>query len=209
MKKRPELGGCHISHRPTLLTALSVCLQPLLGGAEESQSTWQGFSQKVRLLMPYMWPRNNILLQLLVLLCLGLLAIERVINVFVPIYYKNIGEVTPHACTVREHPSPVSSGCFSFLTLGLTSDSRCFLSSRPLSLPSVTELTDGSSWRRLASTVGIYVLLKFMQGGGAGERRYSDASPVILQFCASVAVLFCLISLRMFVLTSFLLSPLP
>ncbi|XP_067116795.1 ATP-binding cassette sub-family B member 6 [Osmerus mordax] len=100
--------------------------QPLLGGAEESQSTWQGFSQKVRLLMPYMWPRNNILLQLLVLLCLGLLAIERVINVFVPIYYKNI----------------------------------------------VTELTDGSSWRRLASTVGIYVLLKFMQGGGAGASGF-------------------------------------
>lgn len=34
---------------------------------------------------------------------------------------------------------------------------------------SVNELTDGSSWRTLATTVCIYVLLKFMQGGGAGR----------------------------------------
>lgn len=33
---------------------------------------------------------------------------------------------------------------------------------------SVNELSDGSSWRTLATTVCIYVLLKFMQGGGAG-----------------------------------------
>lgn len=31
-------------------------------------------------------------LQLLVLFCLGLVGVERAINVFVPIYYKNIGE---------------------------------------------------------------------------------------------------------------------
>lgn len=34
---------------------------------------------------------------------------------------------------------------------------------------SVNELTDGSSWHTLATTVGIYVLLKFLQGGGAGK----------------------------------------
>lgn len=34
---------------------------------------------------------------------------------------------------------------------------------------SVNELTDGSSWRTVATTVCIYVLLKFMQGGGAGK----------------------------------------
>lgn len=33
----------------------------------------------------------------------------------------------------------------------------------------VNELTDGSSWKTLALTVCIYVLLKFLQGGGAGE----------------------------------------
>lgn len=33
----------------------------------------------------------------------------------------------------------------------------------------VNELTDGSSWHTLSTTVCIYVLLKFMQGGGAGR----------------------------------------
>uniref|UniRef100_A0A8C7T8S8 ATP-binding cassette sub-family B member 6 n=1 Tax=Oncorhynchus mykiss TaxID=8022 RepID=A0A8C7T8S8_ONCMY len=100
--------------------------QPLLDGAEESQSTWQDFGQKVRLLVPYMWPKGSMLLQGLVVLCLCLLGLERVINVFVPIYYKNI----------------------------------------------VNELTDGSSWKTLATTVCVYVLLKFLQGGGAGASGF-------------------------------------
>ncbi|KAM8722090.1 ATP-binding cassette sub-family B member 6 [Acanthopagrus schlegelii] len=100
--------------------------QSLLGRTEDNPSTWQGFRKKVRLLVPYMWPRNNIILQLLVIFCLGLLGIERAINVFVPIYYKNI----------------------------------------------VNELTDGSSWRTLATTVCVYVLLKFLQGGGAGASGF-------------------------------------
>ncbi|XP_034033300.1 ATP-binding cassette, sub-family B (MDR/TAP), member 6a [Thalassophryne amazonica] len=98
----------------------------LLGTTEENQSTWQDFSKKVRLLVPYMWPRGNVFLQLLVLFCLMLLGVERAVNVFVPIYYKNI----------------------------------------------VNELTDGSSWQILATTVCIYVLLKFLQGGGAGSSGF-------------------------------------
>ncbi|XP_051284191.1 ATP-binding cassette sub-family B member 6 [Dicentrarchus labrax] len=100
--------------------------QSLLGRTEENESTWKGFWKKVRLLAPYMWPRGNVVLQLLVLLCLGLLGIERVINVFVPIFYRNI----------------------------------------------VNELTDGSSWHTLATTVCVYVLLKFLQGGGAGASGF-------------------------------------
>uniref|UniRef100_A0A1A8NP85 ATP-binding cassette sub-family B member 6 n=1 Tax=Nothobranchius rachovii TaxID=451742 RepID=A0A1A8NP85_9TELE len=98
----------------------------LLGRTEENQSTWQGFRKKVRLLVPYMWPRGNIVLQLLVLFCLGLLGAERAINVFVPIYYKNI----------------------------------------------VNELTSGSSWPTVCSTVVVYVVLKFLQGGGAGSSGF-------------------------------------
>lgn len=100
--------------------------QSLLGRTGENESTWQGFRKKVRLLVPYMWPRGNLLLQLLVLFCLGLLGIERAINVFVPIYYKNI----------------------------------------------VNELTNGSSWNTVATTVCVYVLLKFFQGGGAGASGF-------------------------------------
>ncbi|XP_036400991.1 ATP-binding cassette, sub-family B (MDR/TAP), member 6a [Megalops cyprinoides] len=99
--------------------------QPLLGGTE-SQSTWKDFGKKVRLLVPYMWPRGSILLQGVVLICLCLLGLERVINVFVPIYYKNI----------------------------------------------VNELSDGTSWKTLATTVCVYVLLKFLQGGGAGASGF-------------------------------------
>ncbi|KAK3530568.1 hypothetical protein QTP86_027931 [Hemibagrus guttatus] len=100
--------------------------QPLLGGAAQSPSAWSDFRKKVRLLVPYMWPSGSILLQLLVLMCLGLLGTERAINVFVPIYYKNI----------------------------------------------VNELTDRSPWKTLATTVCIYVLLKFLQGGGAGSSGF-------------------------------------
>ncbi|XP_058468350.1 ATP-binding cassette sub-family B member 6 [Solea solea] len=101
-------------------------VQSLLGGTDPNQSTWQGFKHKVRLLVPYMWPRGNFVLQLLVVFCLTLLGVERVINVFVPIYYKNI----------------------------------------------VNGLTDGSSWHSVAMTVCVYVLLKFLQGGGAGTSGF-------------------------------------
>lgn len=69
--------------------------QNLLGRTEGNQSTWQDFRKKVRLLVPYMWPRGNVLLQLLVLFCLGVLGVERVINVLVPTYYKDIGKCAP------------------------------------------------------------------------------------------------------------------
>ncbi|KAM4698649.1 ATP-binding cassette sub-family B member 6 [Rhinophrynus dorsalis] len=98
--------------------------QPLLRG--QNESTWQGFRKKLRLLIPYLWPQRNVLLQLLVLLCMGLMGLERVINVFVPIYYKNI----------------------------------------------VDGLTEGATWHTLAITVCIYVLLKFLQGGGAGATGF-------------------------------------
>ncbi|KAI7808275.1 ATP-binding cassette sub-family B member 6 [Triplophysa rosa] len=55
-----------------------------------SRSAWQDFKRKVGLLVPYMWPRGSVLLQGLVMLCVALLCLERAINVFVPIYSRNI-----------------------------------------------------------------------------------------------------------------------
>uniref|UniRef100_UPI00358F1561 ATP-binding cassette sub-family B member 6 isoform X1 n=2 Tax=Myxine glutinosa TaxID=7769 RepID=UPI00358F1561 len=64
---------------------------PLLGNNSSSGgSTWAGFRKKLSLLLPYMWPKGNPCLQLTVMVCLLLLSGERVVNVFVPIYYKNI-----------------------------------------------------------------------------------------------------------------------
>ncbi|XP_051997714.1 ATP-binding cassette sub-family B member 6 [Xyrauchen texanus] len=90
------------------------------------RSAWQDFRRKVGLLVPYMWPRGSLLLQGLVILCVGLLGLERVINVFVPIYNRNI----------------------------------------------VNQLSAMESWRNLAITVCVYVLLKFLQGGGAGTSGF-------------------------------------
>ncbi|XP_026128019.1 ATP-binding cassette sub-family B member 6, mitochondrial isoform X1 [Carassius auratus] len=97
-------------------------------GQEEvvSRSAWQGFRRKVCLLVPYMWPRGSVGLQALVVLCVGLLGLERVINVFVPIYSRNI----------------------------------------------VNQLSAMERWRSLAITVCVYVLLKFLQGGGVGTSGF-------------------------------------
>ncbi|XP_066467709.1 ATP-binding cassette sub-family B member 6 [Tiliqua scincoides] len=64
--------------------------QPLLSGAGQSRSTWRGFGQKIRLLADYIWPHGSSPLQWLVIFCMMLMGLERVINVFVPIYYKYI-----------------------------------------------------------------------------------------------------------------------
>ena len=55
-------------------------------------STWQGLWRKLRILLPYLWPKKSYLLQLNVILCFLLLAGVRVANVFVPIFYKKIGQ---------------------------------------------------------------------------------------------------------------------
>uniref|UniRef100_UPI0037E7D0AE ATP-binding cassette sub-family B member 6 n=1 Tax=Semicossyphus pulcher TaxID=241346 RepID=UPI0037E7D0AE len=91
-----------------------------------SSSAWQGFGRKVRLLLPYVWPKGSAALQGLVLLCVGLLAAERLVNVLVPVYSKNI----------------------------------------------VNELSAGGGWTSLITTVCIYTLLKFLQGGGAGTSGF-------------------------------------
>ncbi|KAM6946161.1 ATP-binding cassette sub-family B member 6-like [Aplochiton taeniatus] len=93
---------------------------------QSSPSTWHGFGLKVRLLVPYLWPSGSAFLQVLVLFCLVLLVAERVVNVLVPVYSKNI----------------------------------------------VNELSDASPWSSLASTVCVYTLLKFLQGGGAGTSGF-------------------------------------
>ncbi|XP_054471826.1 ATP-binding cassette sub-family B member 6 [Anoplopoma fimbria] len=53
-------------------------------------SAWQGFGRKVQLLLPFVWPKGTAALQVLVLLCVGLLTAERLVNVLVPVYSKNI-----------------------------------------------------------------------------------------------------------------------
>lgn len=55
-------------------------------------TVWKGCGEKVGLLLPYVWPKGSSALQGLVLVCVGLLAAERLVNVLVPVYSKNIGK---------------------------------------------------------------------------------------------------------------------
>ncbi|XP_036770565.2 ATP-binding cassette sub-family B member 6 isoform X2 [Manis pentadactyla] len=54
------------------------------------QSTWRDLGRKLRLLSGYLWPRGSPALQLVVLICLGLMGLDRGLNVLVPIFYRDI-----------------------------------------------------------------------------------------------------------------------
>ncbi|KAJ0006025.1 hypothetical protein NQD34_015919 [Periophthalmus magnuspinnatus] len=59
-------------------------------GVEAPLPSRQGIWSKARLLLPYVWPRGSVCLQSLVLLCVGLLLTERLVNVLVPVFSKHI-----------------------------------------------------------------------------------------------------------------------
>ena len=61
-------------------------------------STWSNFFSKLGTLLPYMWPKKSLSLQVRVLGCLLILATVRVANVFVPIFSKKIGESERRKC---------------------------------------------------------------------------------------------------------------
>lgn len=75
-----------------LTSCPSIQIQRAPSPSSSMPSVWQGFGRKVRLLLPYVWPRGAPALQGLVLLCVGLLLAERLVNVLVPVYSKNIGK---------------------------------------------------------------------------------------------------------------------
>ncbi|XP_068186379.1 ATP-binding cassette sub-family B member 6 [Antennarius striatus] len=72
--------------------AVNIQIQPSTSpsSSSSSPSAWEGFWRKARLLLPYVWPKGTAALQGLVLLCVGLLLVERLVNVLVPVYSKNI-----------------------------------------------------------------------------------------------------------------------
>ncbi|XP_059174693.1 ATP-binding cassette sub-family B member 6-like isoform X2 [Physella acuta] len=53
-------------------------------------STWRNVFAKMKMMLPYVWPKGSSLLQFVVGVCLILLALGRAVNVFVPIYSKLI-----------------------------------------------------------------------------------------------------------------------
>ncbi|CAN7998065.1 unnamed protein product [Ixodes pacificus] len=67
--------------------------QPLM--EEGEHSTFKGFMAKLRLLLPFLWPKNSHRLQLVVLMCLVLLVSGRAVNVFIPLLSKKVGAYMP------------------------------------------------------------------------------------------------------------------
>lgn len=59
---------------------------------DENASTWRNTFKKVRTLLPFLWPKKSFFLQFRVVICIILVILGRVINVYVPIYNKNIGK---------------------------------------------------------------------------------------------------------------------
>ncbi|KAM4836108.1 ATP-binding cassette sub-family B member 6 [Thomomys bottae] len=56
----------------------------------QQRSTWRDLGRKLRLLSGYLWPRGSLALQLVVLICLGLMGLDRGLNLLVPIFYRDI-----------------------------------------------------------------------------------------------------------------------
>lgn len=59
-------------------------------------STWKGFFGKLKIIGPYIWPKGSFWLQLCVVFCAALLVGGRICNLYVPIYYKQIGMSEPY-----------------------------------------------------------------------------------------------------------------
>ncbi|KAL3190321.1 hypothetical protein MRX96_019850 [Rhipicephalus microplus] len=64
--------------------------QPLLDEEGASRSAFRGFKNKVRLLLPFLWPRRSRWLQFVVLLCVVLLVSGRVVNLFIPMLNRQV-----------------------------------------------------------------------------------------------------------------------
>lgn len=55
-------------------------------------SAFRNAFKKLRKLLPYLWPKKDVVLQITVLLCILLLAAGRVVKLFLPIYRGKLGK---------------------------------------------------------------------------------------------------------------------
>lgn len=80
-----------ISHDPPLAV---ICVQRIREytrlGAETDSIGWRRNIQRLRLLAPYIWPTQSLSLQIRVIVCLLILVVGRVVNIYVPLVYKHI-----------------------------------------------------------------------------------------------------------------------
>jgi ATP-binding cassette subfamily B (MDR/TAP) protein 6 len=106
---------------------------------KRTNSAFSDLWSKVKLLFPYVWPRGHPHLQLRVAVCFLILVAVRVINVFVPVYYKKIVD-------------------------GLTSNFSVDSVDRQIHI-----VVPQTGLTLPLGSIIIYVLLRFMQGGSVGS----------------------------------------
>ncbi|KAG7163685.1 ATP-binding cassette sub-family B member 6-like 1 [Homarus americanus] len=86
--KTSSLSNYYYKHKQK---CIFVLFQDQSQSQNNSQgSTWRNTWKKLRILLPFMWPKKNVLLQLAVIMCFVLLLAGRVTNVYVPLFYKLI-----------------------------------------------------------------------------------------------------------------------
>ena len=108
-------------------------------------STFGNLFKKSKQIFPFVWPKGQLLLQVQIVICLVILAAGRVINLYVPIYYKIIiNSLTPNSNLTSKFD----------LTYGLTSQST------GVTFP--------------VASILIYVFLRFLQGGSVGSSGFSN-----------------------------------
>ncbi len=109
-----------------------------------TNSAFSDVWSKCKLLFPYVWPKRNRWLQVHVVLCFIILISARVINVYVPIYYKKIVDALTPSSNSGEHSTDSLD-----IKYGYTEEST------GVTFPLVSIL--------------IYVGLRFLQGGSVGS----------------------------------------
>lgn len=62
-----------------------------LTGTMKKISIWNNAMQKIKMIIPFIWPKKNFALQLRIVACILLVVASRVANVYIPIYSAKIG----------------------------------------------------------------------------------------------------------------------
>ncbi|VDD83433.1 unnamed protein product [Mesocestoides corti] len=100
---------------------------PQLNQTSRPVSRWQRFCRRAIFLAPFIWPKSRILLQLNIIICVSILFVARVVNLYVPIFYKNIiNSLTPNSTdthNVSHVVQQMRSGDFSYIYVTLVGPS--------------------------------------------------------------------------------------
>ncbi|XP_012267076.2 ATP-binding cassette sub-family B member 6 [Athalia rosae] len=88
--KAPGISGNSVGEYRSINDDTSQRLRFRQNRLDENSSTWRNAWHKIKTLSPFLWPKKDFLLQFRVLFCFLLLALGRVINLYVPIYNKKI-----------------------------------------------------------------------------------------------------------------------